>query len=110
MSLGAANVAVAANNSQTGAKLVWFASVEAFSDSLVEQKTGNGLYYLAMAASWQSKSFTSKLPTIAPVDLSLGVLETTGMANTIFPLLLIGVIPGGLLAIGIAVRAQRKKR
>jgi ABC-2 type transport system permease protein len=110
VSLGAANVAVAASNSQTGAKLVWFASVEAFSDALVEQKTGNGLYYLAMAASWQSKTFTSKLPTIAPVDLSLGVLETTGMANTIFPLLLIGVIPGGLLAIGITVRAQRKKR
>ena len=110
VSLGEAPVAVAANNSQTGAKLVWFASVEAFSDTMVEQKTGNGLYYLAMAASWQGKSFTSSLPTISPVDLSLGVLETTGMAQTIFPLLLIAVIPGGLLAIGITVRAQRKRR
>ena len=110
VSLGKAPVAVAANNSQTGAKFAWFASVEAFSDEMVETKSGNGLYYLTMAASWQGKNFTSKLPTIEPVDLTLGVLETTGMAQIIFPLLLIGVIPVGLLAIGIAVRVQRKRR
>ena len=110
VSLGKAPVAVAANNSQTGAKLAWFASTEAFSDEMVEAKSGNGLYYLTMAASWQSKNYTSKLSAIAPVDLSLGVLETTGMAKTIFPLLLIVVIPAGLLAIGITIRVQRKRR
>jgi len=108
--IGATAIAVAAQNSETGAKLTWFASAEAFEDALVEKNGGNSLYYMAMALYWQSKSYTPVVGDIASVDLTEGLLEVNDFSVILLGAIFVLLIPAACLAIGLSIRARRKRR
>ena len=108
--IGVTAVAAAAQNSKTGAKLVWFSSVDAFNDTLVEQNGGNALYYLTMSMYWQSKTYTPTIGDIASVDLTEGVLEVNDFSVILLSVIFVILVPVACLAIGISIRVRRKRR
>jgi ABC-2 type transport system permease protein len=108
--LGAVSVGVAAQNSKTGAKLVWYSSVEAFADSAVEKNSGNALYYLAMTLYWQNKTYQSTLPAITPVELTRSIMAFNSFSAILLSIVLVIFIPVAALVIGISIRMRRKRR
>jgi ABC-2 type transport system permease protein len=108
--LGAVSVGVAAQNSKTGAKLVWYSSVEAFADSAVEKNSGNALYYLAMTLYWQNKTYQSTLPAIKPVELTRSIMAFNSFSAILLSIVLVIFIPVAALVIGISIRMRRKRR
>ncbi len=108
--IGATAIAVAAQNSETGAKLTWFASADAFDDAIVEKNGGNSLYYLAMSIYWQSKSYTPVIGDIAAVDLTDGLLDVTDFSVILLSVILVILIPVAFLVAGLSIRARRKRR
>ena len=108
--LGKVSVGVAAQNSKTGAKLVWYSSVDAFADATVEKNNGNSLYYLAMTLYWQNKSYTTTLPSITPVELTQGIMDVSGFSQVLLTTVLVILIPATALVVGISIRLRRKRR
>lgn len=108
--IGATAIAVAAQNSETGAKLAWFASAEALDDALVEKNGGNSLYYLTMSMYWQSKSYTSTIGTINSIDLTSDVMEVTDFSALLLGAIFVIFLPVACLAAGLSIRARRKRR
>lgn len=108
--LGAVPVGVAAQNSKTGAKLVWYSSVDAFADATVEKNSGNALYYLAMTLYWQNKTYRSVLPTIAPIELTRDMISVTAFPGILLGIVLVVLIPVTCLVLGISIRLRRKRR
>ena len=108
--LGAVSVGAAAQNSKTGAKLVWYSSVEAFADTTVEKDSGNSLYYLTMSLYWQNKSYQTALPAIEPVEMTRSVMEVNGFSAILLTLVLVILIPVATLVIGLSIRTRRKRR
>ncbi len=108
--LGAVSVGVAAQNSKTGAKLVWYSSVEAFSDATVEKDSGNSLYYLTMSLYWQNKSYQTALPAIEPVEMTRSVMEVNGFSAILLTSVFVILIPVAALVIGLSIRTRRRRR
>ena len=108
--LGKVSVGAAAQNSKTGAKLVWFSSVEAFADSAVEESNGNSLYYLTMSLYWQNKSYQTSLPSITPVEMTQGILNVSGFSAILLTVIFAILIPVAALVIGLSIRARRRRR
>ena len=108
--LGAVAVGAAAQNGKTGAKLVWYSSVDAFADAAVEQSNGNSLYYLAMTLYWQNKSYQTSLPSITSVELTQNILDVNGFSAILLTAVFAVLIPVATLAIGISIRSRRKRR
>jgi hypothetical protein len=108
--IGTVSVGVAAQNSKTGAKLVWYSSVEAFADAAVEKNSGNALYYLAMTLYWQNKTYQSTLPAITPIELTRNIMAVNSFSAILLSLVLVILIPVTALVIGISIRLRRKRR
>ena len=108
--VGAVNIGVAAENSKTGAQLVWFASAAAFTDATAQTYGAAPAYYLTMAVSWENQTFTSALGAIEAVDMTEGALTVSSAGMLIWTILLVGVIPVGAVASGIVIWARRRKR
>ena len=77
---------------------------------MVLDTTGNSLYYMAMALYWQSKSYTPVVGDIAPVDLTEGFLEVNDFSVILLGAIFVLLIPAACLAIGLSIRARRKRR
>ena len=115
---GKMNVAVSAtrpittaDGTVTTAGMVWFGSTDAFNaETAAAIKNGN-YYYLAVAFSGISKTFTSTYENIAPVRLTPNSLDISHSVTVVMTIaVLVVIIPFGLLTVGIVTWARRRKR
>lgn len=108
--LGQTAVAVASENSATGARFAWFACQNALEDDAVKETGINAMYYLATSLySWQYREYTARIEP-SPILMESSQMEIESFSGYIVGALLAGLIPLVCLGIGISVRVRRKTR
>ena len=116
--VGAYHVAMAATKSISleggttdTAHLIWYGSVDAFTDAMATNTSGGNYYYYAASVSFMSEPFVSAYESLRALELTGSAL--TGLTSGSVLLLgavLVLVIPAGLLTAGIIIWVRRKRR
>ena len=92
------------------ASLTWYASANAFTDTVAEGNSGGNYYYYAATMSVMSETFYSAYEELTPVSLQTGFLDES--VPMLILVLVIGVVilPLALLVTGIVIWIRRKRR
>ena len=107
---GAVATAVSAENSKSGAKILWFASADAFTDVAISTYGGAATYYATLSASYLNDAYASALTGLEAVDMTEEPLSVPAMTAFVLGGVLILVVPTVVLVCGIVVWARRRKR
>ena len=105
---GAFHVAVAAENTETGAHLVWMSTSGFFDEGTNEMVSGANLDFVLNAINWGSDNETGI--TLHAKSMAGGTLTVTQGAGNLWSTLLTIVIPVAMLVIGVVIWAKRRKR
>ena len=92
-------------------QIVWYSSAEAFTDDTAASASYGNYYYLFYSLYWMNETYESKLATVQGPSVSEPILD--GLTETsvrTWSIVFIVVIPGAILAGGIAVWAKRRRR
>ncbi len=98
-----------AENSETGARLLWFASADAFSDTSASTYGNGSFYYFAMGAGAMNDKYTSALTAIEAMETVESRLTVSEFSYRALGIVMSLVIPIGLLSCGIVVWVRRRK-
>ena len=101
---------VAFENAATGSKVVWFASMDAFSDSAAAAYGDGATYYLALATAYLNDAYASTLTAIEARDITPSPLSVSLNAALTLGGIAIIVLPLGLIIGGVVVWARRRRR
>ena len=107
---GAVATGVALQNSSNGSKVVWFASLDAFTDGAYSSYGPGATYYYAIAASWENDAYTSSLGAIGALDMTEQPMNVSALAMLIWSIILILVIPLCFIIAGVVVWIIRRRR
>ena len=114
---GKLQVAVAATKNVTAAdgtaktaSLTWFASANAFTDTVAGANSGGNYYFYAAAMSLMSESFVSAYDDLTPISLQTEYLKVEAGAGWILAGVTVVLIPAALLTTGIVIWVKRKRR
>lgn len=92
-------------------RIVWFSSAEAFTDDIAAASSYGNYYYLFYSLYWMNETYESSLATVKGPSLSEPLLDQLTQTSVIgWGLVFTVVIPGAILAVGIAIWVKRKKR
>lgn len=88
----------------------WFASADAFTDSVNATSKEGNYNYLTMSLLWMSQPFTSRFSTLPAdaIDASYLAISNGGVA-LLWGVILTVLLPGAVLATGIVVWRGRRK-
>lgn len=92
-------------------QIVWYSSAEAFTDDTAASASYGNYYYLFYSLYWMNETYESKLATVQGPSVSEPILD--GLTETsvrTWSIVFIALIPGAILAGGIAVWAKRRRR
>ncbi len=103
-------VGVCAENSQNGAKLVWFSSANAFTDESIQSSAYGNYYYLSFSLAWMSKSYSSAFAEIPDVAASESLLTVSAGQATFWMIIIAIVLPLAVLASGLVIWLRRRRR
>ena len=92
------------------ASLTWYASSNAFTDTVAEANSGGNYYYYAATMSVMSESFISAYENLSAVSLQSGYLEESVPAVVLTLLVGVVLVPLTLLVTGIVIWVRRKRR
>ncbi len=106
---GAAATGVYAEDADTGAKLAWFASAEAFSDTSASTYGMGSFYYFALYADLFNDGYASTLSAIEGLEMSTQALNVSLLGLEVVTVILV-VIPVAVLIGGIVVWVRRRRR
>jgi ABC-2 type transport system permease protein len=107
---GAVATGVELTNSKTGASIIWYSSVDAFSDSTAAAHGQAGTYYFAISASQLNPGYTSQiLSSIEAVDVTTQPLNVSALTCMILGAVLALGIPAVIVVGGVIVWARRRK-
>ncbi|MBQ8718866.1 MAG: Gldg family protein [Clostridia bacterium] len=101
---------VALENSTTGSKVVWFASLDAFSDSTAAAYGKGATYYFAMATNYLNDGYASTLTAIEALDITTAPLSVSLNAALTLGGVTIIALPLVLVIAGIVVWIRRRRR
>ena len=107
---GKVALGVAFENSTTGSKVVWFSSLDAFSDSVASAYGMGATYYFTMATNYLNDGYASTLTAIQALDITTAPLSVSLNAALTLGAITIIVLPLGLIIGGIVVWARRRRR
>ena len=107
---GAVATGVALQNSSNGSKVVWFASLDAFTDGAYSSYGPGATYYYAIAASWENDAYTSSLGAIGALDMTEQPMNVSALAMLIWSIIFILVIPLCFIIAGVVVWIIRRRR
>ena len=114
---GKLQVAVAATKSVTTsegtaktANLTWFASANAFTDTVASANSGGNYYFYAASMSLMSEHFASAYDKLTAVPLQTEYLEVEAGTGWILAGITVILIPAALLTVGIVIWVRRKRR
>ena len=101
---------VAASASAGEGRFVWIGSAQFLSASFINATNGGNYYFLYSAFSWMQSRYTSSLPTISAVDMSVPQLTVSEDGANFVGTILIIIIPLAVLAGGLVYWLRRRKR
>ncbi|MBQ7338893.1 MAG: Gldg family protein [Clostridia bacterium] len=107
---GAVATGVILDNANTGSKVVWFASLDAFSDSAVSTYGMGATYYFTIATNLLNDGYASTLTAIEALDVTEQPLTVSAGATLWLGGILIAVLPFGLILGGLIVWIRRRRR
>jgi ABC-2 type transport system permease protein len=108
--LGAVATGVIAENANTGAKLLWFASADAFSDTTLSAYGNGAAYYFAIGADMLNDKYTSTLTAIEGINVEETSLVVSELSFRVLGVLISLVIPIVLIGCGVVVWIRRRRR
>jgi ABC-2 type transport system permease protein len=97
-------------NATTGSKVVWFSSMDAFSDSAAAAYGQGATYYLVMATNYLNDAYASTLTAIEARDITPSPLSVSLNAALTLGGIAIIVLPLCLIIGGVVVWARRRRR
>jgi ABC-2 type transport system permease protein len=101
---------VALQSSKSGSKVVWFASLDAFTDASYTAYGPGATYYFSIAASWENDAYQSSLGAIEALDMTEQPMNVSAMAMIVWGAILILVIPLCFIISGVVVWIVRRRR
>ena len=105
---GTFNVAAAAQNSETGGKVVWLSTSGLLDETMDQMVSGSNSDLVLNAFSWLTGSESGI--TIHAKSLTTETLTVPSGAGSLWSGLLMFAIPGAMLVLGVVIWAMRRKR
>lgn len=105
---GSFDVAAAAENTETGAKVVWLSTSGLLDESMDQLVSGANSDLVLNAFGWLAGSESSI--TIHAKSLTTETLTVPAGAGSLWSGLLMFIIPGAMLILGVVIWAVRRKR
>ena len=91
-------------------QIVWYASSDAFTDSVASTASYGNYYYLFYSLFWMNETYESNLATVEGPSINEPLLDgLTSSSVLIWSIIFVFVIPGIILTIGLIVWIRRKK-
>ena len=91
-------------------QIVWYASSDAFTDSVASAASYGNYYYLFYSLFWMNETYESNLATVEGPSINEPLLDgLTSSAVLIWSIIFVFVIPGIILTFGLIVWIRRKK-
>lgn len=97
-------------NSTTGSRVVWFSSLDAFSDSAATTYGLGATYYFTMATNLLNDGYASTLTAIEARNMTTAPLSVSLNAALTLAAITIVVLPLALIIGGVVVWARRRRR
>ena len=105
---GTFNVAAAAQNSETGGKVVWLSTSGLLDETMDQMVSGSNSDLVLNAFGWLTGSESGI--TIHAKSLTTETLTVPSGAGSLWSGLLMFAIPGAMLVLGVVIWAMRRKR
>lgn len=105
---GTFNVAAAAQNSETGGKVVWLSTSGLLDETMDQMVSGSNSDLVLNTFSWLTGSESGI--TIHAKSLTTETLTVPSGAGSLWSGLLMFAIPGAMLVLGVVIWAMRRKR
>jgi len=105
-----ASYTLAASASAGDGRFVWIGSSQSLSSTFINATNGGNFYFLYSVFSWMQSRYSSSLPTIAAIDMSVPTLSVTEQTANFVGTILVIIVPAVVLGGGLAYWLHRRKR